>query len=54
MWLTEIEPGEIKTQIRNLDSKKASHIFGISAMFLKFAGNKIIQLFTFLMNQEEV
>ena len=47
MYLTEIETDEIKTQIRNLNSKKASGIFGISANFLKFAGDKIIQSLRF-------
>ena len=47
MYLTEIETDEIKTQIRNLNSKKASDIFGISANFLKFAGDKIIQSLRF-------
>ena len=41
IYLTEIEPDEIKTQIKNLNSKKASDIFDISANFLKFAGDKI-------------
>ena len=51
MYLTEIEPDEIKTQIKNLNSKKASEIFGISANFLKFVGDKIIQPLTFLFNE---
>ena len=36
---------------QNLNSKKANHIFGISTSFLKFAGDKIIQPFTFLINE---
>ena len=51
MYLTEIEPDEIKIQIKNLNSKKASDFFGISANFLKFAGDKIIQPLTFLFNE---
>ena len=42
MYLNEIGPDEIKTQIKKLNSKKASDIFGISANFLKFAGDKSI------------
>ena len=51
MCLTEIEPNEVKTQIKNLNNKKASDILGISANFLKFAGDKIIQPLTFLFNE---
>ena len=51
MHLTEIESDEIKIQIKNLNSKKASDFFGISANFLKFAGDKIIQSLTFLFNE---
>ena len=51
MYLTEIEPDEIKIQIKNLNSKKASDFFGISANFLKFAGDKIIQPLTLLFNE---
>ena len=51
MYLTEIEPDEIRTQIQSLNSKKASDIYGISANFLKFAGDKIIQPLTFLFNE---
>ena len=51
MYLTEIEPDEIKTQIENLNSKKAGDIFGVSANFLKFAGDNIIQPLTFLFNE---
>ena len=36
---------------QNLNSKKANDIFGISVNFLKFAGDKIIQSFTFLINE---
>ena len=43
MYLTEIEPDEIRTQIQNLNFKKTNDIFGISANFLKFAGDKIVQ-----------
>ena len=51
IYLTEIEPDEIRTQIPNLSSKKTSDIFGISANFLKFAGDKIIQPLIFLFNE---
>ena len=51
MYLTEIEPDEIKAQIKNLNSKKVSDIFDISANLLKFAGDKIIQPLTFLFNE---
>ena len=51
MYLTEIEPDKIKTQIKNLNSKKASDVFSISANFQKFAGDKIIQPLTFLFNE---
>ena len=51
MYLTEIEPAETKTQIKNLNSEQASDIFDISANFLKFAGNKVIQPLTFLFNE---
>ena len=51
MYLTEIEPAETKTQIKNLNSKQASDIFDISANFLKFAGNKVIQPLKFLFNE---
>ena len=51
MYLTEIEPDEIRIQIQILNSKKTSDIFRISANFLKFAGDKIIQLLTFLFNE---
>ena len=51
MYLTEIEPDEIKTQMQNLTCKKASDIFGISANFLKFAGDKITQPLTFLFSE---
>ena len=51
MYLTEIEPDEIKTQIKNLNSKRASDIFGISANFLKIAGDKIIQPLAFSFNE---
>ena len=51
MYLTEIEPDEIKTQIKNLNNKKPSDILDISANFLKFAGDKIIQPLTFLFNE---
>ena len=54
MYLTEIEPDEIKIQIKNLNSKKASDFFGISANFLKFADDKIIQPLTFLFNASVV
>ena len=54
MCLTEIEPDEIKIQIKNLNNKKASDFFGISANFLKFAGDKIIQPPTFLFNESIV
>ena len=49
MCLTEIGPDETKTPIKNLNSKKASNIFGgILPNFLKFAGDKIIQPSVFL------
>ena len=51
MYLTEVEPDEIKTQMQNLTCKKASDIFGISANFLKFAGGKITQPLTFLFSE---
>ena len=51
MHLTEIGPDETKTQIKNLNSKQASDIFDISASFLKFADNKVIQPLTFLFNE---
>ena len=51
MYLTEIEPDEIKTQTQNLNSKKTSDIYGISANFMKFASNEIIQPLTFLFNE---
>ena len=51
MYLTKIESDEIKTQIKKLNSKKASDIFGISAKFLKFAGDRIMQPLTFLFNE---
>ena len=51
MYLTEIEPDEIKTQMQNLTCKKASDIFGTSADFLKFAGDKITQPLTFLFSE---
>ena len=54
MYLTEIDPDETKTQIKNLNSKHASDIFDIfdiSANFLKFAAKKVIQPLTFLFNE---
>ena len=51
IYLTEIESDEIKIQIKNLNSNKASDFFGISPNFLKFAGDKIIQPLTFLFNE---
>ena len=51
MYLTEIVPDEIKTQIKNLNSKKATDLFGISANFMKFVRDKIIQPLTFLFNE---
>ena len=59
MYLTEIDPDETKTQIKNLNSKHASDIFDISASdifdisanFLKFAAKKVIQPLTFLFNE---
>ena len=51
MYLTEIDPDETKTQIKNLNSKHASDIFDISANFLKFAPKKVIQPLTFLFNE---
>ena len=36
---------------QNLNSKKANDIFGMSVNFLKFAGDKIIQSFIFLINE---
>ena len=51
MYLTKIEPNEIKTQIKNLNSKKTRDIFGTSKYFPKFAGDKIIQPLTFLFNE---
>ena len=51
MHLTEVEPDEIKIQVKNLNSKKASDFFGISANFLKFAGDKIIQSLRILFNE---
>ena len=51
MYLTEIDPDETKTQIKNLNSKHASDIFDISANFLKFATKKVIQPLTFLFNE---
>ena len=50
MYLTEIQPDEIKTN-KKLNSKKASDTFGISANFLKSAGDKIIQPLAFLFNE---
>ena len=44
MYLTEIDPDETKTQIKNLNSKHASDIFDISA-------KKVIQPLTFLFNE---
>ena len=51
MYLAEIEPDEIKSQIKKLNSKKASDTFGISAKFLKLAGDKIIRPLTFFINE---
>ena len=51
LYLTEMEPYQIRTQIQNLNSKKTIDIFGISANFLKLAGDKIIQPLTFLFNE---
>ena len=54
MYLTEIDPDETKTQIKNLNSKHASDTFDtfdISANFLKFAAKKVIQPLTFLFNE---
>ena len=59
MYLTEIDPDETKTQIKNLNSKHASDIFDISASdifdisanFLKFAAKKVIHPLTFLFNE---
>ena len=51
MYLTEIEPDETKTQIKNLNSKHASDTFDISANFLKFAAKKVIHPLTFLFNE---
>ena len=62
MYLTEIDPDETKTQIKNLNSKHASDlfdisasdifdIFDISANFLKFAAKKVIHPLTFLFNE---
>ena len=51
IYLTEIEPDEIKTQTKNINIKKASAIFGKSANFLKFPGDKIVQPFTFLLKK---
>ena len=44
MYLTEIDPDETKTQIKNLNSKHASDIFDISA-------KKVIHPLTFLFNE---
>ena len=49
--LTEIGSDEIKRQIKKLNSKKACDICGISAKFLKFAADKIIQPLVFLFNE---
>ena len=54
MYLTEIEPDEIKTQIKSLNSKRASDIFGISANFLKIAGDKIIQPLAFSLKDSKM
>ena len=51
MYLTEIKPDEIKAQIKNINSKKASDVLGISGNFLKFAGDKNILPLTFLFNE---
>ena len=54
MYLTEIDPDETKTQIKNLNSKHASDTFDtfdISENFLKFAAKKVIQPLTFLFNE---
>ena len=57
MYLTEIDPDETKTQIKNLNSKHANSkhyqhdIFDISANFLKFAPKKVIHPLTFLFNE---
>ena len=55
MYLTEIDPDETKTQMKNLNSKHAIYyqhdIFDISANFLKFAPKKVIQPLTFLFNE---
>ena len=42
---------KLKHKYKNLSNKKASDILGISANFLKFAGDKIIQPLTFLFNE---
>ena len=51
MYLTVIKPDEIKAQIKNLNSKKASDVLGILGNFLKFAGDKNILPLTFLFNE---
>ena len=51
MLLKEVEPGEIKKIINNLDTKKASDIFHITPKLLKATSDKIIEPFTFLFNE---
>ena len=56
MYLTEIDPDETKTQIKNLNSehvisRDTFDIFDISENFLKFAAKKVIHPLTFLFNE---
>lgn len=51
MYIKEVESGEIKININNLDTKKARENFYISAKLWKAPSDKTIKLLTFLFNK---
>lgn len=51
MYIKELESGEIKININNLDTKKARENFYVSPKPWKAPSDKIIELLTFLFNK---